>query len=69
MLAKNAKVYMASRNKQKAEEAIAALKLATGREAIFLPVDLADLASVKKGAEEFLKYVVLDFGFKFETSS
>ena len=50
----NAKVYMASRSKAKAETAIASLKEATGKEAIFLELDLSSLASVKKAAQEFL---------------
>jgi len=46
---------MASRNKDKAQIAINELKEDTGNEAIFLPLDLASLASVRKGAEEFLR--------------
>lgn len=49
---------MASRSKAKAEQAIADLKQLTGREAIFLELDLANLKSVKKAAEEFLRYVL-----------
>jgi len=45
---------MASRSKTNADAAIAALKQETGKEAIFLPLDLSDLASVRRGAEEFL---------------
>ncbi len=45
---------MASRNKAKADAAIASLKEATGKEAIFLELDLSSLASVKKSAQEFL---------------
>ena len=45
---------MASRSKDKAEKAIASLKEATGKEPLFLELDLADLSSVKKSAEEFL---------------
>lgn len=48
---------MASRSKAKAEQAIADLKQQTGREAIFLELDLANLKSVKKAAEEFLRSV------------
>jgi len=55
LLTHNAKVYMASRNKDKAQIAINELKEDTGNEAIFLPLDLASLASVRKGAEEFLR--------------
>ncbi|KAI0058523.1 NAD-P-binding protein [Artomyces pyxidatus] len=54
LLAHNAKVYMASRSEDKAKAAIADLKAATGREAIFLKLDLADLKSVRVCAEEFL---------------
>lgn len=54
LLNKNARVYMASRSKAKAEEAIQRLKEETGKEAIFLELDLADLRKVKKAAEEFM---------------
>ncbi|KAI0058522.1 NAD-P-binding protein [Artomyces pyxidatus] len=54
LLAHNAKVYMASRSEDKATAAIAELKAETGKEAIFLKLDLADLRSVKASAEEFL---------------
>ncbi|KAI0775581.1 NAD-P-binding protein [Trametes elegans] len=54
LLPRNAKVYMASRSRTKAEAAIASLKDETGKEAIFLELDLASLASVKKAAQEFL---------------
>ncbi|EPT03371.1 NAD-binding protein [Fomitopsis schrenkii] len=50
----NAKVYMAARDENKARAAIEELKVKTGKEAIFLGLDLANLASVKKSAEEFL---------------
>ncbi|TDL27093.1 NAD-binding protein [Rickenella mellea] len=53
LLQHNAKVYMASRSKAKAEEAIADLKKDTGKEAIFLQLDLASLDAVKKAAEEY----------------
>lgn len=52
----NAKVYMAARDENKARAAIEELKVKTGKEAIFLGLDLANLASVKKSAEEFLRY-------------
>ncbi len=48
---------MASRSKAKAEEAIADLKKDTGKEAIFLQLDLASLDAVKKAAEEYTRYV------------
>ncbi|KAH8115056.1 NAD-binding protein [Phellopilus nigrolimitatus] len=53
LLRKNAKVYMAARSQPKAEAAIAELKTKTGREALFLELDLASLKSIKKAAEEF----------------
>lgn len=51
----NAKVYMAARNEQKARAAIEELKQKTGKEAIFLELNLANLASVKRCTEEFLR--------------
>ncbi|TFK84294.1 NAD(P)-binding protein [Polyporus arcularius HHB13444] len=54
LLQHNAKVYLAARSKDKADAAIASLKEATGKEAIFLELDLSSLASIKKAAEEFL---------------
>jgi len=58
LLNRNAKVYFAGRSKQKNEEAIKQLKDETGREGIFLELDLADLKSVKKAAEEFRRYAL-----------
>ncbi|CCM05600.1 uncharacterized protein FIBRA_07828 [Fibroporia radiculosa] len=55
LLQRNAKVYMASRSRQKAVEAISQLKNETGKEAIFLELDLSSLASCRKAAEEFLR--------------
>ena len=49
---------MASRNPARAEAAIKDLKEQTGKEAIFLQVELTSLASVKRAAEEFLRYVL-----------
>ncbi|KAI0792827.1 NAD(P)-binding protein [Abortiporus biennis] len=54
LLNKNAKVYMGARNQAKAEAAIADLKNETGKEAIWLELDLGNLAKVKKAAETFL---------------
>ncbi|KAN0132336.1 NAD-P-binding protein [Lactarius tabidus] len=54
LLAHNAKVYLAARNAQKADEAIAELKNETGKEAIFLQLDLADIPAVRRSAQEFL---------------
>ncbi|EED81510.1 predicted protein [Postia placenta Mad-698-R] len=46
-------VYMASRSKDKADTAIQELKAQTdGKEAIFLELDLGNLASVRKAAED-----------------
>ena len=56
LLAHNAKVYIAVRNEEKAKSAIDELKEQTGKEAIFLKLDLADLKSVKSSAEEFMRY-------------
>jgi retinol dehydrogenase 12 len=49
---------MASRNQAKAEAAIQDLKVETGKEALFLKLDLASLKAVKGAAEEFQKYKV-----------
>ena len=54
LLKHNAKVYLAARNATKANTAIAELKDETGKDAIFLQLDLADLTAVRKSAEEFL---------------
>ncbi|KAH9037554.1 NAD(P)-binding protein [Lactarius hengduanensis] len=54
LLAHNAKVYLAARSAQKANEAIAELKNETGKEAIFLQLDLSDIPAVRKSAQEFL---------------
>lgn len=53
LLNKNAKVYLAARNKSKADEALKDLKDQTGKDAIFLELDLSSLASVRKAAAEF----------------
>ncbi|KAL0581533.1 short-chain alcohol dehydrogenase [Marasmius crinis-equi] len=57
VLSKNAKVYIACRSREKGENALASLRKETGKEAHFLQLDLARLASVKEAAREFLKYV------------
>ncbi|KAI0032686.1 hypothetical protein K488DRAFT_49359 [Vararia minispora EC-137] len=56
LLSHGAKVYIASRTVEKTKAAIEDLKQATGREAIFLQLDLSDLVSVKKAAEVFLRH-------------
>jgi retinol dehydrogenase 12 len=49
------RVYVASRSRQKGEAAVASIVSATGNDAVsFLPLDLADLASVKASAQAFL---------------
>ncbi|KAF8594162.1 NAD-binding protein [Ceratobasidium sp. AG-I] len=54
LLNKGAKVYIAARSKSKADEAIEWLKTATnGKTPLFLQLDLADLDSVRRAAEEF----------------
>lgn len=54
-MAKNAKVYIAAWGKEKSLAAIDELKQETGKEALFLPLDLSDLKSVKAAAQEFLR--------------
>lgn len=57
LYAKNAKVYCAARSKDKALNAIEAIKLAVpeSRGTLeFLPLDLADLTTIKASANEFL---------------
>ncbi|KAJ6465679.1 hypothetical protein DFH09DRAFT_1346245 [Mycena vulgaris] len=53
LLKKNGKVYMTSRSRQRTKAAIADLEQETGRQAIFLQLDLADLHSVKAAAAEY----------------
>ncbi len=49
------RVYVACRSQQKGRGAVADIVAATGNDAVaFLPLDLADLASVRRCAEEFL---------------
>ncbi|GBE80447.1 NAD(P)-binding protein [Sparassis latifolia] len=54
LLEHNAKVYLAARSKEKADAAIKDLKELTGKEAIFLMLDLTSFASVRRAAAEFL---------------
>jgi NAD(P)-dependent dehydrogenase (short-subunit alcohol dehydrogenase family) len=58
LTAKNAKVYIAARSRKRAEDAIKGIK-ETQRNAMIevIEMDLADLESVRKGAEEFLRCV------------
>ncbi|KNZ74067.1 hypothetical protein J132_08238 [Termitomyces sp. J132] len=55
LLIHNAKVYMASRNVAKGKAAIEELKKDTGKEALFLELDLASLTSVRRAAAEFFE--------------
>ena len=52
-------MYIAGRNAGLADAAIDELRRDTGNEARFLALDLADLRSVKKAAQEFMRSVVL----------
>ncbi|KAJ6501765.1 NAD(P)-binding protein [Mycena vulgaris] len=54
LLLKNAKVYLAARSVERAAEAIQKLEAETGKTAIFLQLDLADLPSVRRAATAFL---------------
>ncbi|KAI4526022.1 NAD(P)-binding protein [Schizophyllum commune Loenen D] len=54
LLEHNATVYLAARNADKANAAIAEVKEATGKEARFLKLDLSDLHAIKAAAEEIL---------------
>jgi retinol dehydrogenase-12 len=56
LLNHNAKVYIAARNAQRAEEAIKDLKAETGKDAHFIKLDLADLKSIKAAAEDYTRY-------------
>ena len=61
LLKKNAKVYMAARDKKKAVAAIADLKAETGKEAEFLELDLADFESIRRSADGFKQCVGMFF--------
>ncbi|KAJ2930912.1 hypothetical protein H1R20_g6176, partial [Candolleomyces eurysporus] len=56
LLSRNARVYLAARNKSKAEAAIASLKQDTrckDENIVLLELDLADLDSIERAAKEF----------------
>ena len=53
LLRKGATVYLAARSRSKAEAAIQELQAATGKTALFLQLDLADLDAVKRAVEDF----------------
>ncbi|TFY82374.1 hypothetical protein EWM64_g1632 [Hericium alpestre] len=56
LLTSNAKVYLAARSEQKGNAAIVELKSVTGKDAVFfLKIDLADLTSVRRAADEFIR--------------
>ncbi|KAJ7617248.1 NAD(P)-binding protein [Roridomyces roridus] len=55
LLLKNAKVYLAGRSSDKAATAIQSLEAETKGKAFFLQLDLGDLPSVRKAAENFLE--------------
>ncbi|KZT69190.1 NAD(P)-binding protein [Daedalea quercina L-15889] len=54
LLEHNAKVYMAAKDQKDAEAAIEELRAKTGKEALFLELNLANLASVRRASEKFL---------------
>ncbi|KAF9233596.1 hypothetical protein BU15DRAFT_79947 [Melanogaster broomeanus] len=54
LLTKNAKVWIAARDRSKGEATLRELKSNTGRDAHLLLMDLANLKSIKVAAEEFL---------------
>lgn len=54
LLLHNAKVYIGARSQTKAEQAIKKLRELTGKEALFLKLDLGDLKAVKSAANGFL---------------
>lgn len=55
LLLSNAKVYLAAQDPAHAHDPANKLQFEiAGREPIVLPLDLADLTSVRKAAEEFL---------------
>ncbi|THV07125.1 NAD(P)-binding protein [Dendrothele bispora CBS 962.96] len=53
LLSHNARVYIACRSQSNAQEVIDELKVSTGKEALFLQLDLSDLKSVKESARVF----------------
>jgi hypothetical protein len=53
LLQKNAKVYLASRNEARGKAAIAELLEETGREAVWLQLDLSSFQSIEAAAAEF----------------
>ena len=61
LVIKGCTVFMASRSKARAEEAIKKIKMETGKTVEFMELDLQDLGQVKKAAQGFLeKEIPLD---------
>ena len=55
LASRGARLYVACRSREKGEAAISAIKASAGNDAVFfLPLDLADLDSVRACAQEFL---------------
>ncbi|KAJ3810662.1 NAD-P-binding protein [Lentinula aff. lateritia] len=55
LVARNAKVYLAARSEERAQTAIDDICQSTGKSNIhFLKIDLADLSSVRKAAEQYI---------------
>lgn len=54
----NAKVWIAGRNPKRVAEAVEDLRKETGKVALVLHMDLADLQSIKRAVAEFLRYAV-----------
>ena len=57
LLEKNATVYLAARSEARAKAAIAELLVETGKEPIWLELDLSSLRSIENAAAKFHKYV------------
>lgn len=55
LLPRNARVYIACCNAKKASDAIDKLCEDTGKDSIFLPLDLASFKSIRVAADEFLR--------------
>lgn len=52
-------MYLAARSPEKGNAAIQKLSQETGKNALFLQLDLGDLASVKRAAEDYKRFAVL----------
>ena len=52
-------MYLASRSEARAKAAIAELLGETGKEAIWLKLDLSSFRSIEKAAEEFHRYAAV----------